>query len=458
MSLNYQPGYMMRVLTFVSLSVLVGAPALGTPPDYVTFGRTQQVHYSPNEADLLRIVLVFVEQGDGILIQFPERFAYDPDDGADGWERIEVMIDGGSMPTNHAGLMGCAVDNILGDDRIIEHVVITHHDQDHIAGLTRMMRDGDYTFSHVYHNGLASWRAGKRGFPASGSSEQKAVRKTPRWMAYVNNDGTLTKKHIIDDLDELRTRLADEELHGIYKSLAVQIIGNADIGQLASFDRVFIGSPFVGEVELDEGMDLENLSFEMVWPQDSLRPYGGTSWSETVNGNSVTFMLRYGDFEMLFTGDQNQHSEEALLKHLGEDSGKLRCDVLKVPHHGSGGDHACEEFYEAVAPVVGVCSMGNKGFKADGWQHPNPEVIRWVGGPHRFYSTFIHERRFRYEQITTTAKRNIMIERSHVVIETDGKWFRIIEVPADDGGFGAIPAVQDTRRGDGTRWIKADDS
>ena len=81
-------------------------------------------------------------------------------------------------------------------------------------------------------------------------------------------------------------------------------------------------------------------------------------------------------------------------------------------------------------------------------------MIRWVGGAHRFYSTHIHEKRFRWEDLTETAARDAMVEESHILIETDGAWFRIVEIPAD-GDLANPPTVAATQRSNGTRWIKA---
>jgi hypothetical protein len=47
-----------------------------------------------------------------------------------------------------------------------------------------------------------------------------------------------------------------------------------------------------------------------------------------------------------------------------------------------------------------------------------------------------------------------MIEEAHILIETDGKWFRIVEVP-ETFDLAHIPTVAQTRRGDGTRWVRA---
>jgi hypothetical protein len=201
----------------------------------------------------------------------------------------------------------------------------------------------------------------------------------------------------------------------------------------------------------------------MLWPENRLFAYGGNDWGKTINGNSLAFRLTYRDFSMLFTGDLNDESEERLLDALAarDQLDLLDCDVLKVPHHGSS--HAAERFFtdSLLRPVVSVVSLGDQGFRskatngAGAWQHPSPQVIQWLGGAHRVYSTFTHEKRFRWEEIKTEADRQAMIEKTHILIETDGHWFRIVEVPVEGSGGIAVPSVYGVRRGNGTRWIAA---
>jgi hypothetical protein len=75
-----------------------------------------------------------------------------------------------------------------------------------------------------------------------------------------------------------------------------------------------------------------------------------------------------------------------------------------------------------------------------------------MGGSHRVYSTFIHERRFKYDDLDEEDARTPFVETDHVVIQTDGHWFRVLEVSDPNAEF---PAVNEVSRGDGTRWIRA---
>ncbi|HEX3672042.1 MAG TPA: DNA internalization-related competence protein ComEC/Rec2 [Candidatus Cybelea sp.] len=72
-----------------------------------------------------------------------------------------------------------------------------------------------------------------------------------------------------------------------------------------------------------------------------------------INENSVSFTLRYGTFCMLFTGDAGAAAEQRFLSE-GVD---LRCDVLKVGHHGSSYS-STPAFIAAVRPRYAIISVG----------------------------------------------------------------------------------------------------
>lgn len=84
-----------HVLAFALAVLCSAAPTAGAqapPPDYTSFDRDQDPDYTPVAANLLRIWMVYVDQGDGLLIQLPPSCNY----GAGQSERLDILIDGGS--------------------------------------------------------------------------------------------------------------------------------------------------------------------------------------------------------------------------------------------------------------------------------------------------------------------------------------------------------------------------
>ena len=78
---------------------------------------------------------------------------------------------------------------------------------------------------------------------------------------------------------------------------------------------------------------------------------------KNVNDDSLVLRLVYGDTSFLFTGDMTAKAEKELIN----DGVSVRCDVLKVGHHGSSGS-SCYQFLSEAQPKIAVicCADGNK--------------------------------------------------------------------------------------------------
>lgn len=84
------------------------------------------------------------------------------------------------------------------------------------------------------------------------------------------------------------------------------------------------------------------------------------------NNNSLVMRLKYGNRSFLFTGDMERKAENDLM-----DSGaSVKCDVLKVGHHGSSTSSSYRFIYEAQ-PSIAVISCG----EGNSYGHPHDEVM-----------------------------------------------------------------------------------
>jgi len=114
--------------------------------------------------------------------------------------------------------------------------------------------------------------------------------------------------------------------------------------------------------DADHDLDLGNgVVLDVLWPDRRL--YGEEV--KEPNDASIVAQLRYGDHEVLLTGDISDNVETALLKQ-GYD---LRSDILKVPHHGSR-TSSSTGFLLAVEPKLAVISVG----RDNTYGHPHPHV------------------------------------------------------------------------------------
>lgn len=105
-----------------------------------------------------------------------------------------------------------------------------------------------------------------------------------------------------------------------------------------------------GSVILDE----PELLIEVVAPK---------TLGDDSNNSSVVIKLTYGENKFLFTGDAEKSEENDIWTNI-------KCDVLKVGHHGSATSSSAN-FLKKVDPTYAVisCGMGNK------YGHPTDEVL-----------------------------------------------------------------------------------
>lgn len=93
---------------------------------------------------------------------------------------------------------------------------------------------------------------------------------------------------------------------------------------------------------------------------------GPLSDHKNVNDDSLVLRLDYGDTSFLFTGDMTAKAEKELI----EDGADIKCDVLKVGHHGSSGS-SCYQFLYEAEPKIGVISCG----RDNDYGHPHEETL-----------------------------------------------------------------------------------
>lgn len=104
---------------------------------------------------------------------------------------------------------------------------------------------------------------------------------------------------------------------------------------------------------------LGDLNFTVLAPSDG--EY------DDINNYSIVLKVEYGDTSFMLTGDAESLSENEILREFDRDF--LKCDVLKVGHHGSETSNK-EAFVRAVAPTYAAvsCGLDNK------YGHPHTEV------------------------------------------------------------------------------------
>ena len=121
----------------------------------------------------------------------------------------------------------------------------------------------------------------------------------------------------------------------------------------------------VTESVAGEKYSVNDLSIETLWPLSI--DEGG----QEENSNCSVFLIRYGKYKIMVTGDLDEKGEKELISYY---RGKgmeniLKCDILKVGHHGSK-TSTSEEFIQTVRPAIAVVQVGKNSFG-----HPTEEVL-----------------------------------------------------------------------------------
>lgn len=87
-------------------------------------------------------------------------------------------------------------------------------------------------------------------------------------------------------------------------------------------------------------------------------------FQENVNNASIVMRLKYGNFSMMLTGDNEEEGEEQILELFP--SSALASTILKAGHHGSR-TSTSPEFLDAVNPKIAVISCGRR----NKFRHPH---------------------------------------------------------------------------------------
>lgn len=254
------------------------------------------------ESDL-KIHYVDVNQGDAIIIQFPNN--------------KNMIIDSGDTSKDSKTKLKNYIDKL--EITKFDYLIATHQDADHIGGMEVIFKN--YEVDYVY-----------RPYVLSTNEKASALPKD-------FNQG-LTK--------EAGGTPSNTNLYCNFLNLIVE--------ENCGYEFFNKDSDLLFKIK-DENNNVYNCSFDFLTPTANRNEIA----YKNNNNYSPIIMLTYADNKFVFVGDAEKETEKELLDYYKNTN--LTADVLKVGHHGSE-TSSTKEFLAKIQPKYAVISCGkNNKFK-----------------------------------------------------------------------------------------------
>jgi beta-lactamase superfamily II metal-dependent hydrolase len=303
------------------------------------------------------------------------------------------------------------------DPFLIDHVIISHPDNDHYYGLLDVFKNLKLKFKKIYHNGIVERPNGpqdpKLKYPSGDDlgGYTKDTRPSYLWNIADTNKKlkTIVEDHPTTQKQFLKTiRAAISNTRSVrFDSVSRRIEKLDSPVHLGPYDdtrkmKLEVLGP------LTEKVKLENET------RRCLRKLG--SEGVTKNGHSIVLKLTYGKLKVMLGGDLNTQSQDFLLRQYTAVNSKastlekkvakleakgasltdsqttslekareqlskivdqareaFQCDVTKACHHGSA--HFTDTFVKAINATATVISSGD----SESHSHPRPDALGAFG-------------------------------------------------------------------------------
>jgi len=281
--------------------------------------------------------------------------------------KINIMIDGGFKVTYNKWIKSI-IDDIKKQNNIIDLVIVTHIDKDHILGLIPLLQYNSQYIKEIWHNGLLQ------------ISQNFCVNM-------LNN--TIDDELILDNIIKKGYITSDEQPIGISESLSLDVLiqenkifrnTGTDFVAISEITndyyindivRIIILGPSIASInKLNEFWQKEMIarnymfniadkikvmkSFEFLMAQistyytskgmnisgeDSIKKYLsdlGEIDTSITNDSSISLVFEIGKYKFLFLGDAILDESKNIMKKLRLKYGEhYHFTAIKMPHHGS---------------------------------------------------------------------------------------------------------------------------
>jgi competence protein ComEC len=113
----------------------------------------------------------------------------------------------------------------------------------------------------------------------------------------------------------------------------------------------------------------DDVHIESIWPAVSSAEAVS---ADDPNEHNCVYMINYRGTKIMVTGDLLEKDELEMIEHYRKNGREdvLKCDVLKVAHHGSKSSSS-EAFLDAASPSIAVISAGRNNI----YGHPHAQTL-----------------------------------------------------------------------------------
>lgn len=353
-----------------------------------------------------KITMLPVKHGDCFFLEF-----------GSGENAFRMLIDGGPIGGKEA--LFNLLDQLVEQKQMIDVLVITHYDGDHIEGVLKLLENPYYSalVKEVWHNGLKEIAPDLR--KQASETEEKAYRQVigDHYIAPLQDDCLEDGEAEISEKQSLQLSMLLEQQHKTVNSIAGGQAITAETADLSlgpdkdvevffllpernalnrlleefraeleknypdsdavltsycreAFDYFMhnVDGPECGELEIG----FEHLSINQI-PKLAAGPCNSSDSSYT-NRASIAFIIRYHDKKFLFPGDAHASPlMRALDTWKKKHNENLHFDVIKLPHHGSKSN--CFRLLEKSELDGDTFLISTNG---DIYNHPDAEALAKV--------------------------------------------------------------------------------
>ncbi|UZJ63718.1 MBL fold metallo-hydrolase [Sphingobacterium sp. KU25419] len=291
-------------------------------------------------------------------------------------EPFIMLIDGG--PSNSYEF---CLRNALEDIKLINVLVLTHIDSDHIGGIIKFVNTLKFSQIQILNYWIncanlitVDSNTNKISYQEANDLEKLLIKNGVRPDQIIKISTSCTPK-LPPGLQATILSPRDEELDLLFENW--ENIEQELLEQYSS--RQQISESVKSQIHKGELRKLAELPFK---PQKKIQ-------DDIVNSSSIAFILEGIDFKGAFLGDARSEIVEKSLENilLCSDSDKIKLDFIKISHHGSKNNTSNSLLNLIESQKYIISTNGGIGRS----RHPDREVIaRILHHPLRDYSNQIY--------------------------------------------------------------------